>query len=305
MAVTVVIPRRLPENFPNSHRRSMTLEQIHSALATWLDPELVKTIVLNWGLKIIAALAIFVIGRWLAKTAVKWLAKMLARGGIDSTLSGFLSSIVYIALIAAVLLTALGALGINTTSFLAIMGAAGLAVGLALKDSLGNFAAGVMLIFFRPFRAGDFVEAGGTSGTVQSIRIFDSVLKTADNRVITVPNSLIYADTITNYSAESTRRVDLVIGIGYGDDIAEAKRLIGEVLAAEQRVLADPAPALLLLELGASSVDIAVRPWVASSDYWATRSDLLEGIKVALEQNGLSIPYPQRDVHVFKETQIT
>ncbi len=280
------------------------MEQIQATLGTWLDPELVKLTLVNWGLKILAALLIFLIGRWLARTVVKWMRRALGRAQVDGTLTGFLASILYIALMAGVILTALGTLGVNTTSFLAILGAAGLAVGLALKDSLGNFAAGVMLIFFRPFKAGDFVEAGGTSGTVQTVRIFNTVLKTPDNRIVTVPNALIYSDVITNYSAEATRRIDLVIGISYDDSIPEAKRLIESVLAADDRVLADPAPMLLLLELGASSVDIGVRPWVKTADYWATRGDLLERIKVTLEDNGLSIPYPQRDVHLFNEAKV-
>ena len=279
------------------------MEQIQTTLGDWLDPALVKLTLVNWGFKVIAAVAIFVIGRWLAKLLVSWIRRILARANVEHTLSGFLCSIAYIALIAAVLLTALGALGVNTTSFLAIVGAAGLAVGLALKDSLGNFAAGVMLIFFRPFKAGDFVEAGGTSGSVQTIRIFNTELKTPDNRIVTVPNSLIYADVITNFTAQETRRIDLIIGIGYGDSIPEAKRLIEAVVSADERVLKDPAPALLVMELNSSSVDIAVRPWVKIEDYWTVRSDLLERIKVTLEDNGLSIPYPQRDVHLFNETR--
>jgi small conductance mechanosensitive channel len=277
------------------------VEQIQTTLANWLDPELVRLTLVTWGFKVIAAIAIFVIGRGLAKLLVAWLRRILARASVEKTLAGFLSSIIYIALMAAVVLTALGALGVNTTSFLAIVGAAGLAIGLALKDSLGNFAAGVMLIFFRPFKAGDFVEAGGTSGTVQHVRIFNTELKTPDNRVVIVPNSLIYSDVITNYSAEATRRIDLVIGIGYGDNISEAKRLIEGVLAADERVLKEPAPVLLVLELNESSVDIAVRPWVKIADYWTVRGDLLERIKVTLEDNGLSIPFPQRDVHLFNE----
>ena len=220
---------------------------------------------------------------------------------MDETLSRFLSSLIYMVLMVFVVLTALSALGVNTTNFLAILGAAGLAIGLALKDSLSNFSAGVMLVFFRPFRTGDFIEAAGVSGSVQSIKIFNTVLKTGDNRIITVPNALIYADTITNFSAEATRRIDLVIGIGYDDDIARAKALIQGVLSQDERVLEQPAPAMLLVELGESSVDIAVRPWVKSADYWVARSDLLENIKRALDNAGLSIPYPQRDLHIVNE----
>jgi small conductance mechanosensitive channel len=280
------------------------MEEFLGKFSAWLDPELVRTTLMSWGFKVIAALAIFVIGRWVAKILVKWLGKVLHRAEVDSTLSGFLSSIVYIALIAAVLLTALGALGVNTTSFLALVGAAGLAIGLALKDSLGNFAAGVMLIFFRPFKAGDYVEAGGTSGTVEAVRIFNTVLKTPDNRIIIVPNSLVYSDVITNYSDQENRRIDLVIGIGYNDSIPQARGLIEGVLQAEERVLDDPAPTIMVLELGSSSVYIAVRPWVKSADYWTTRGDLLEHIKVTLEDNGLTIPYPQTDVHLFNESQV-
>jgi small conductance mechanosensitive channel len=200
-----------------------------------------------------------------------------------------------------VVLTAVGALGVPTTNFLAIIGAAGLAIGLALKDSLSNFSSGVMLVFFRPFKVGDYVEAAGVGGTVSSIGIFNTVIKTPDNRVITVPNSLIYGDAITNFSAESTRRIDLVIGIGYDDDVQRAKALIQGVLSNEDRVLDDPAPTSMTLELGESSVNIAVRPWVKTSEYWPVRGELLERIKKALEDSGLSIPYPQRDLHIVSQ----
>ena len=274
------------------------MENLLGALGTQLDPEIVGSLVLSWGGRILAALVILLIGRWVAKALISWFGRAVAKAEMDETLSRFLSSLIYIVLMVFVVLTALSTLGVNTTNFLAILGAAGLAVGLALKDSLSNFAAGVMLVFFRPFKTGDFIEAAGISGSVQSIKIFNTVLKTGDNRVITVPNSLIYADTITNYSAEETRRIDLVIGIGYGDDIARARALIQGVLSQDDRILNEPAPAMLLTELGESSVDIAVRPWVKSPDYWAVRSDLLENIKRALEHAGLSIPYPQRDLHI-------
>ena len=274
------------------------MENLLGALGTQLEPAVIGSLILSWSGRLLAALVIFLIGRWVAKALRSWFGRATAGAEMDETLSRFLSSLIYIVLMVFVVLTALSALGVNTTNFLAILGAAGLAVGLALKDSLSNFAAGVMLVLFRPFKSGDFIEAAGISGSVQSIRIFNTVLKTADNRVITVPNSLIYADTITNYSAEDTRRIDLVIGIGYDDDIARARALIQGVLSQDDRILEDPPPAMLLTELGESSVDIAVRPWVKSSDYWAVRSDLLERIKRALEQAGLSIPYPQRDLHI-------
>ena len=277
------------------------MESLQDILSTWLDPQVVGPLVIDWGLRLLGAVLIFVIGRWISKALVAWLGRALNTTEVDATLMRFMSSLVYIVLIALVVLTALSTLGINTTNFLAIFGAAGLAIGLALKDSLSNFAAGVMLVFFRPFKSGDFIEAAGISGSVVSIKIFNTVLKTGDNRIITVPNSLIYADTITNFSAEEKRRIDLVIGIGYNDDIARAKALIQGVLSQDDRILDQPAPAMLLVELGESSVDIAVRPWVASADYWQVRSDLLEHIKRALENAGLSIPYPQRDLHIVDQ----
>lgn len=276
------------------------MESLQSTITTWLGPP-VASFALDWGFRLFGAVLLLIIGRWISKALVSWLRKVLLSSELDETLTRFSLSLVYIVLIALVVLTALSTLGINTTNFLAIFGAAGLAIGLALKDSLSNFAAGVMLIFFRPFESGDFIEAAGISGTVISIRIFNTILKTGDNRIITVPNSLIYADPITNFSAEDIRRIDLVIGIGYDDDIARAKALIQGVLAQEERILDQPAPAMLLVELGESSVDIAVRPWVDSADYSQVRSDLLEHIKRALENAGLSIPYPQRDLHIVDQ----
>ena len=203
-------------------------------------------------------------------------------------------------LLVMVALAAVQQLGVEATSFFAILGAAGLAIGLALKDSLSNFSSGVMLVFFKPFKAGDFVEAGGVSGSVDSIRIFNTVLKTPDNRLITVPNSQVYGGTITNYSALDTRRIDLVFGVSYDDNVVRAKEIIKSVLDADERILKDPAPTIMMLELADSSVNFAVRPWVATPDYWAVRGDVLEGVKKALEDNGLSIPYPQRDVHLIQ-----
>ena len=277
------------------------MDSLQETLMIWLDPQVAGALVLGWGLRLLAALLIYVIGRWVAKALTRWVGKAITKADIDATLARFLSSILYMVLIVFVMLTALSAIGINTTNFLAILGAAGLAVGLALKDSLSNFAAGVMLVFFRPFRSGDYIEAAGISGTVVSIKIFNTILRTPDNRIITVPNALIYADSITNFSAEDKRRIDLVIGIGYDDDIARAKALIQGVLGQDNRILDEPAPVMLLVELGESSVDIAVRPWVKSSDYWQVRSDLLEHIKRALENAGLSIPYPQRDLHIVTQ----
>ncbi|MEJ2692463.1 MAG: mechanosensitive ion channel, partial [Candidatus Thiodiazotropha sp.] len=215
--------------------------------------------IIPWGTKILLALLVFVVGRWIAKLLTKALERVMTRGKVEQMLVSFLGNITYTALLAVVVLAALEQLGVNTTSALAILGAAGLAVGLALKDSLASFAAGVMLIVFRPFKLGDFIEAGGTSGVVEEIRIFHTVLRSGDNREITMPNAQIYGGTIVNYSARETRRIDLVIGIGYGDDMKQARDLIKEVLESDETVLKDPAPTIMLLELGASSVDFAVR----------------------------------------------
>jgi small conductance mechanosensitive channel len=261
---------------------------------------ILNTYVIPWGTKIFLALLVFIIGRWIIKALVNMLKKVMTKAKVDVMLVSFLGNIAYAALLAVVVLAALEQLGVNTTSAMAILGAAGLAVGLALKDSLSSFAAGVMLIIFRPFKLGDFVEAGGVSGVVEEIRIFHTVLKTGDNREVTMPNAQIYSGTIINYSARATRRIDLVIGIGYDDDIKKARDLLGQVLEADSTVLKDPAPTIMVLELGASSVDFAVRPWVKSGDYWTTRAALLEAIKDAFDKEGISIPYPQQDIHVFQ-----
>ena len=277
------------------------VENLLGALDAQLNSEAIWLLVIHWSGRILAALVIFLIGRWVAKAFVGFFVRAAAGAEMDKTLSRFLSNLINIALMILIALTALSALGVNTTNFLAIFGAIGLAVGLALKDSFSNFAAGVMLVFFRPFKSGDFIEAAGISGIVQSISIFNTVLKTPDNRVIIVPNSLIHADTITNHSAEDMRRIDLIIGIGYNDDIARAKALIQGVLSQNDRVLDQPPPSMMLLDLGESSVDIAVRPWTKSADYWSVRSELLENIKRALEHAGLSLPYPQRDLHIVEK----
>ena len=270
-------------------------------LGVLLDPELVWPFLAEWTGKLLAALLIFFIGRWISARIARVVAKATEKANVDVTLTKFLRSLVYMTLLVVVALTAVGALGVPATNFLAILGAAGLAIGLALKDSLANFSSGVMLVFFRPFKVGDYIEAGGTAGTVEAIAIFNTTLKTPDNRVVIVPNSLIYADTITNFSARDTRRIDLVFGIGYDDNVARAKEIIKSILDADERVLDDPAPTIMMLELADSSVNFAVRPWVATSDYWAVRGDVLENVKKALEDNGLSIPYPQRDIHIYNQ----
>lgn len=256
--------------------------------------------ILAWGWKILAALLIFIIGRWVAKLVRRSMSKLMAARGLDPMLVAFLAAILYAILLVAVVIAAVGQLGIQTTPLVAVLGAAGLAVGLALQNSLGNFASGVMLVLFRPFSKGDFVEAGGTSGTVDEVGIFNTVLNTPDNRRVIVPNGQITNATITNYSAHDTRRIDLIIGVDYGDDLKTARAAIEKVIKAHDRVLDDPVPIVWVMELADSSVNFAVRPWVASPDYWQVRNELLEELKSELEAAGCSIPFPQRDVHLHE-----
>jgi small conductance mechanosensitive channel len=256
--------------------------------------------VIPWAINIVFALGIFIIGRWVAFGLTGVLRRILIKAKMDDILVEFICTIARVALLLFVVIAALEQFGVDTTSLIALLGAAGLAVGLAMQNSLSNFAAGVMLIVFHPFRAGDYVEAGGTSGTVEKISIFSTVLRTPDNREVIVPNGNIYGSNIVNFSARDTRRVDLVFGIGYGDDIRQARDIIQSILAQDDRILQDPEPVVAVGELGANSVDFVVRPWVATADYWNVRWDLLEKIKLAFDEQGVSIPYPQRDVHLYQ-----
>ena len=251
-----------------------------------------------WGPMVIGALAVLIIGWWVAKAITGLVRRALGRASVDSTLVGFLCNILYIGLMALVVISALGQLGVNTTSFAAIIAAAGLAVGLALQGSLGNFASGVMLIAFRPFKAGDFVEVAGEAGIVEEIQVFATRIRSGDNKEITIPNGQIMDSNIVNYSAKETRRVDLVFGIGYDDDIAKAKTVLARILESDERVLTDPEPTIGLVELADSSVNFVVRPWVRTGDYWTVYFDLNERVKLEFDREGISIPYPQRDVHL-------
>jgi small conductance mechanosensitive channel len=276
------------------------VDELLQSVGTWLDPRVIGAFVLQWSGRVFAAIAIFLIGRWIAIALSKWLARGLVRARIDPTLTAFLRSLIYMVFLILVVLTAVGALGVPTTNFLAIVGAAGLAVGLALKDSLSNFSSGVMLVFFRPFRVGDYVETAGVQGNVDSIGIFNTVIKTLDNRVITVPNSLIFSGLITNFSSEAHRRIDLVVRIGYDDDIALARKLIDEVLRAHDKVRESPAPEIVILDLAENSINIAVRAWVNTPDYGPVRGELLEQIKQTFDANGLTAPYPR--LRLFGDT---
>ncbi|TPE50888.1 mechanosensitive ion channel [Maribrevibacterium harenarium] len=250
---------------------------------------------------LVVGIVIFFIGKFIAHKIAHWCEQRMLKANVDKAVAGFSSSILYALIFAAVTLMALGQIGVQTTSFIAILGAAGLAVGLALQGSLSNFASGVLIILLRPFRAGDFVDAGGQMGTVDRIELFHTYLKTPDNRVIIMPNSTIMDGSIVNFSREATRRLDLVIGISYDSDIRQARNLIQGILDADERVLKDPATVIWVSELADSSVNFSVRAWVASGDYWALRSDLLEKIKYCFDENGVGIPFPQMDVHLSKQ----
>ncbi len=251
-------------------------------------------------LNLIMALLIFFIGKWVANLMTKATRKILIKSKVDDILIDFLAGIVKTVLVLFVIVAALTQLGVETTSLIALIGAAGLAVGLALKDSLQNFASGVMLIMFRPFKAGDFIEAAGVAGVVEKIAVFATTMRTGDNKEVIIPNGSIYGGTITNYSARATRRVDMVFGIGYNDDIKKAKEVMAKVLASDERILKDPAPVIAVSELADSSVNFVVRPWVNSADYWGVYFDTHENMKLALDEAGISIPFPQMDVHLDK-----
>ncbi len=253
-----------------------------------------------YGIKVLAAIAIFIIGRWVAKALSNLIRSMMRKGALDQTIRRFVANMVYIVLMVFVVLAALSQLGIQTTSFIAILGAAGLAVGLALQGSLANFAAGFLMIVFRPIRVGDFIEAAGTAGTVEEIAIFTTTLVTPDNRTVIIPNGSLTGDNIVNWTLKGTRRVDLVMGIGYDDDIDKARQIMKDVMAQDDRILKDPAPQIAVVELADSSVNFVVRPWAMASDYWGVYMTTTENIKKAFDANGISIPYPQRDVHVFE-----
>jgi small conductance mechanosensitive channel len=253
-----------------------------------------------YGLKVLAAVAILLLGAWVARFLSRLSRRVMERRGVDPTLVAFAGSLLYYALLAFVVLAALGQVGIQTTSFVAVVGAAGLAIGLALQGSLANFAAGFLLIFFRPFKAGDYIEGAGTAGTVESIQIFTTQLQTPDNKRIIIPNAKLTGDNIVNWSATGTRRVDLVFGIGYGDDMDKAKAIIAGVLAEDGRVLQDPKPTIAVAELADSSVKLAVRPWVATVDYWGAYFDITEQVKKRFDAEGITIPFPQRAVHLHQ-----
>jgi small conductance mechanosensitive channel len=256
-----------------------------------------------YSIKIVGALLIFIIGKWLARKIADLFSRLMAKNNVDVAVIGFVTNLSYYALLVVVIIAALGNLGVNTTSFLAIVGAAGLAVGLALKDSLSNFAAGVMLIMFRPFTVGDVVSTAGVTAKVEKITIFNTLFCTPDNQLVIVPNNKIISDIITNINAKDTRRIDLVVGISYSDDMVQTKEILEGLAKEDSRILEDPAVTIAVAELADSSVNLVFRPWVKTEDYWAVKFDLTEKIKTSLDEAGISIPFPQQDVHLFVEKE--
>ena len=260
----------------------------------------IQELVAVYGLKVLAALAILFFGRivagWMRRIAVK----MMTKGKTDPIIIGFVGSIIYVALMAFVILAALGQIGIQTTSFIAILGAAGLAIGLALQGSLANFAAGFLLIIFRPFKVGDFIEGAGVSGIVEEIQIFTTTMRTGHNKTVIVPNSKLLGDNIVNYSAKQTRRVDLTVGVSYDADLAKVKEILADIAAKDERVKADPAPMIAVSELADNSVNLVMRLWTNTADYWDVYFDTTEAVKLRMDEAGIGIPYPQRDVHLYE-----
>ncbi|MEN7343802.1 MAG: mechanosensitive ion channel domain-containing protein [Pseudomonadota bacterium] len=262
--------------------------------------ETLQTTGVDLAISVASAIAIFIIGRIIVKMILSGVRKIMNRVDLDETLERFLLNILSVVLTLIVVMAAIQQLGVDVTSFVAILGAAGLAVGLALQGSLANFAAGVLIVFFKPYRTGDFIEAAGIAGVVDQVSIFNTILTTPDNRRIVVPNANVTNGAITNYSAMDTRRIDLVIGVGYDDDLKKAREVLQTVIDNEKRILPEPATTIAVSELGDSSVNFVVRPWVKTSEYWPVRFALTENIKMALDDAGISIPYPQRDVHVHQ-----
>ncbi|MCL1040674.1 mechanosensitive ion channel family protein [Shewanella marisflavi] len=258
-------------------------------------------LIVTYGLKVVFAIIIFIIGKYLANVAKKLTTKLMNKRKIDKTVVSFVANMAWALVFVFTVIATLGQIGVQTASLVAVIGAAGLAVGLALQGSLSNFASGVLMVLFRPCRVGDYIEAAGIAGTVDEITIFSTKLRTPDNKVIVAPNSSIMNGTITNYSAMETRRIDLVIGVSYDADLKQTKEVLKHVLDNNAYILKDPAYTVALTELADSSVNFVVRPWVKGSDYWPARFEILEQIKLALDENNIGIPYPQMDIYV-KET---
>ncbi len=254
--------------------------------------------VATYWLRVVGAIVIFVVGRWLAGLISKLVGRAMTKAKVDATLTSFVQNLCHIALLVFVVIAAINKLGVETSSFAVVVGAAGLAIGFALQGSLANFAAGVMLVIFKPFKVGDFVELGGQMGTVKEIQIFNTILNSPDNVRVIVPNSQVTGSNILNYTVNGTRRIDLVMGVSYDDDLKKAQQIIERVLAEDSRILKDPPAEVAVSELGDSSVDFVIRPWVKAADYWNVRFDTTRKLKLALDESGITIPYPQYEIHV-------
>ena len=279
---------------------STPIEAIKNAnvdkILEWLQTEGVA-----FGIDLVAALAIFIIGRIAVGFIVRGVRIAMRKDNVEKTLETFICNLIRWALMVVVIIAAIAHVGIETTSFIAVFGAAGLAVGLALQGSLSNFAAGVLIVLFRPYRVGDWIEAAGISGSVEQVQILTTVLTTGDNKQVIVPNSQIMDSIITNYSAKDTRRIDLVIGVSYDDDIDKVRKTLVDIIGSDERILKDPAPKIAVSELADSSVNFVVRPWSKTEDYWSVRFDLMESIKKRFDQEGITFPFPQQDVHIIRD----
>lgn len=269
------------------------MEDIISRLQQWL---------MLFGVRALVAIIILLVGRWAAKMLRSLAERVLRKREVEPTLISFIGNLVYVTLLVFVIIAAINQIGVQTTSFIAVIGAAGLAIGLALQGSLANFAAGFLLILFRPFKVGDYVEGAGVAGIVDAVQLFVTRLKTPDNKLVIIPNARLTGDNIINYSANETRRVDLVFGVSYSADLPKVREVLQDILLKDDRILKDPAPTIGVLELADSSVNFAVRPWVKTANYWDVYFGLTETVKKRFDEEGIGIPFPQRDVHLFQTT---
>ena len=277
---------------------STTIDATNTAVSKYSDMAI--TYASEYGMKIVATFLIFIIGKWAVNKITTLIKNVMEKAKIDKTLSEFAESLIYFVLFLMVILASLNALGINTTSFIAVFGAASLAVGLALQGSLANIGAAVLIIVFRPFKVGDFIEAGGASGTVSDVNLFSTIISPVDNRTIIVPNAAVIGGNITNFSNKPQRRVDHVFGIGYDDDLKLAKTVLMEIMKEDERILKEPAPFVAVSELGDNSVKLLTRAWVDTPNYWNVHFEMLEKVKLTFDEKGLSFPYPQMDIHSDK-----
>ncbi len=262
--------------------------------------EMGQDLLMTHGPGVVGAIVVLVLGFWIIGTVTRGIGAAFSKSGMEATLQRFLMSLIGIGLKGLLLISVAGMIGIETTSFIAVLGAAGLAVGLALQGSLSNFAGGVLILIFRPYKVGDFIDAGGHAGTVKGIEIFNTIMNTPDNKKIIIPNAAISNGSITNFSAMDTRRVDIDFGIGYGDDLKKAKDILAEVIGADERIMKDPEPQIVVSSLGDSAVVITTRSWVKAEDYWGVFFHLTETVKLTFDERGISIPFPQRDVHIHQ-----